>query len=101
MRRLPSKTHSRGKLWARRLRPRYFIDVDPRKIGQTIAGAPVISADDLAVRQRSDGGFVIVAVGALSRKRVPGSSWYAARDEIREQLRLAGLEELRDFICVA
>lgn len=90
-----------GKLWGRRLRPRYFIDVDPRKIGQTIGGAPVISVDDLTAQQRSDGAFVIVAVAALSRKRDQSSPWYAARDEIREQLRLAGLEELRDFICVA
>lgn len=92
-----------GKLWGRRLEPRYFIEVDPRKIGQTIGGAPVISADALSpgALLLEKGLFIIVAVASLSRKRNAGSPWYAARDEIRQQLRMSGFEELRDFICVA
>ncbi len=90
-----------GKLWGRRLRPRHFIEIDPRKIGQTTDGATVISADDLPARYRLERLFVIVAVASLSRKRDQSSPWYSARDEIREELRKAGLDELRDFICVA
>ena len=87
-----------GKLWGRRLSPRYFIEVDPRKVGQTIAGAPVISNEELS---KVDGFFVIVAVASLSRMRDERTRWRAARDEIREQLTASGFEEMRDFICVA
>jgi len=87
-----------GKLWGRRLSPRVYIEVDPRKIGQTIGGARVLSSEDLG---SIDGYFVIVAVASLSRNRDEISPWRAARDEIRDQLTAAGFEELVDFICVA
>lgn len=87
-----------GKLWSRRLSPRYFIDVDPRKVGQTIAGAPVISNEELG---RIAGFFVIVAVASLSRSRDERTPWRAAREEIRDQLTASGFEEVEDFVCVA
>lgn len=87
-----------GKLWGRKLSPRYFIEVDPRKVGQTIAGATVIASDQLA---RIEGFFVIVAVASLSRTRDASDPWRAAREEIRDELAAAGFEEMRDFICVA
>lgn len=87
-----------GKLWGRKLSPRYFIEVDPRKVGQTIAGATVIASDQLA---RIEGFFVLVAVASLSCTRDAGDPWRAAREEIRDELTAAGFEEMRDFICVA
>ena len=87
-----------GKLWGRKLSTRYFIEVDPRKVGQTIAGASVIASDQLA---RVEGFFVIVAVASLSRTRDTNNPWRAARDEIRNELTAAGFEEMRDYICVA
>ena len=87
-----------GKLWGRKLSPRHFIEVDPRKVGQTIGGASVISSDELT---RVEGFFVIVAVASLSRTRNKNAPWRAARDEIRNELTAFGFDELRDFICVA
>jgi hypothetical protein len=90
-----------GKLWGRRLHPRYFVEVDPRKVGQTIGGATVVASDELA---RVESCFIVVAVASLSRARgddARGGKWRAARDEIREQLTAAGFDELGDFICVA
>lgn len=94
-----------GKRWARALvargrQVRYFIDLDPRKIGKKIHEALVVSPADL---ERLRGTFVLVAVGALSRHRTQTTEdrWMAARDEIREQLEDAGFEERRDFICIA
>ncbi|GMR22023.1 MAG: glycosyltransferase [Acidobacteriota bacterium] len=87
-----------GKLWGRRLWPRYFIEVDPRKVGQTIGGASVIASDELT---RVEGFFVIVAVASLSRTRDENAPWRAARDEIRNELTAAGFEENRDSMCVA
>jgi cellulose synthase/poly-beta-1,6-N-acetylglucosamine synthase-like glycosyltransferase len=64
-----------------------FIDLDSRKIGQTIHGAPV-----LAPERSHDfrGSFCLAAVGQ------PG-----ARQEIRTTLRDAGWREIRDFVAVA
>jgi GT2 family glycosyltransferase len=64
-----------------------FVEVDRKKVGRTIRGAPVISYESVeAVR----GLPLLVAVGA------PG-----ARDLIRAELCKRGFEELRDFRCVA
>ncbi len=94
-----------GKGWARALiergrQVRYFIDLDPRKIGKKIHDALVVSPSDL---ERLRDTFVLVAVGALSRHRTETTEdrWMPARDEIREQLEDAGFEERRDFICIA
>lgn len=71
-----------------------FVDLDPRKIGQRIAGAPVLSPEGFAERYPAEGGtagvYVLGAVGA------PG-----ARQEIRAALEATGREELRDFRMVA
>jgi hypothetical protein len=64
-----------------------FVEVDPRKIGRTVRGAPVVSYEHVA---RTRGLPLLVAVGA------PG-----ARDLIREELSRAGLREVEDYRCVA
>ena len=64
-----------------------LVEVDRKKIGRTIRGAPVISYEEV---ERVRGLPLLVAVGA------PG-----ARDLIRAELTKRGFEELRDFRCVA
>jgi hypothetical protein len=64
-----------------------FVDVDPRKIGQEIHGAPVLNAEaGLGI----EGALHLCAVGQ------PG-----ARDDIRGVLGAAGKTELRDFVAIA
>jgi glycosyltransferase involved in cell wall biosynthesis len=64
-----------------------FVEVDRRKIGRTIRGAPVISFEEVT---RVRGLPLLVAVGA------PG-----ARGLIRDELDRRGFEELREYRCVA
>jgi glycosyltransferase involved in cell wall biosynthesis len=64
-----------------------FVDLDPRKIGQTIHGAPVIDPDGLG---RFPDAFILAAVGQ------PG-----AREEIRAELKARGRREGTDFRAVA
>ena len=64
-----------------------FVEVDPRKIGRTIPGAPVLSYEEA---ERVRGLPLLVAVGA------PG-----ARELIRAELSRRGFEETRDYRCVA
>jgi hypothetical protein len=64
-----------------------FVEVDPRKIGRTIRGAPVVSHEEV---HRARGLPLLVAVGA------PG-----ARDRIRAALGRAGFREPDEFRCVA
>ena len=64
-----------------------FLEVDARKIGRTVAGAPVLSYEEAA---RARGLPLLVAVGA------PG-----ARELIRAELGRQGFEETRDYRCVA
>jgi glycosyltransferase involved in cell wall biosynthesis len=92
-----------GKGWAVRLQNRgfdvrYFVDLDPRKIGKCIHGATVIAASEV---HRLRGMFLVVAVGALSRLRDGDEPWLPARAEIRATLGQAGFTEGRDFVCVA
>ncbi len=64
-----------------------FVDLDPRKIGEVIHGAPVWSPDDFERRLAPDGRpYVLAAVGS------PG-----AREDIFRALRAYGLQEFRDF----
>lgn len=65
-----------------------FVDLDPRKIGQTVYGVPVLSqAEGLQLRGRA---FGLAAVGQ------PGG-----REELRNALRAAGWTEGVHFRCVA
>jgi GT2 family glycosyltransferase len=64
-----------------------FVEVDRRKIGRTVRGAPVHSWEEVG---RLRGLPLLVAVGA------PG-----ARDLIRAELRKQGFAEPADFRCVA
>lgn len=64
-----------------------FIDLDPRKIGHTIHGAPVVGPDDLP---ESGGTFCVAAVGQRG-----------AREEIRTALTTSGWRELEQFVVVA
>jgi hypothetical protein len=81
-----------GKSWARALLARdhellAFVDVDPRKIGQRVAGAPVLGLDALPLPA---GALHLAAVGQ------PG-----ARDRIREEAARRGLRDGCDLIAVA
>ncbi|GMW02742.1 MAG: hypothetical protein AMXMBFR84_38780 [Candidatus Hydrogenedentota bacterium] len=78
-----------GKEWLKEWpqRPLTVVDINPRKIGRVIHGAPVIAPDELPP---PGGPFVVVAVGA------PG-----ARDEIRSWLSLRGYMERRHYVFVA
>lgn len=64
-----------------------FYDIDPKKIGQKVYGVPVWDAAEVGERRAA---YLLVAVGA------PG-----ARDLIREELAVVGMEEPRDYRCVA
>lgn len=64
-----------------------FIDLDPRKVGQTIHGAPVVTPADAAAY---GGAYYLAAVASEQ-----------ARWEIRHYLTAARLDELRDFCAVA
>ena len=90
-----------GKEWARRLRPRFIIELDPRKLGQRVHGADVVAPEALLPELGRRGVFVVVGVAALSRRRSEDDPWYTARDEIRERLDAAGAVELHDYVCVA
>lgn len=64
-----------------------FYDIDPRKIGQRINGAPVKGAREVAHHR---GSYLLVAVGAAG-----------ARETIREELAELGFREPQDYCCVA
>ncbi len=81
-----------GKAFARELkaqglRLRAFVDLDPRKIGQEIHGAPVVAPAEI---DRFRGALAVAAVGS------PG-----ARDDIRALLDEAGWREMIDYCAVA
>jgi glycosyltransferase involved in cell wall biosynthesis len=64
-----------------------FVDLDPRKIGQEIHGAPVVAPSDITRYREA---YVVAAVGQPT-----------AREEIRAALRAAGLAEPEDCCAVA
>jgi hypothetical protein len=81
-----------GKRLARALepfgvRPARFVDIDPRKIGSTARGMPVVPVSALAA---PGGRFVLVALAARG-----------ARDLAREHLRGLGYVEGRDYLCAS
>jgi glycosyltransferase involved in cell wall biosynthesis len=81
-----------GKAFARALhsaglRIRSFVELNPRKIGQMIHGAPVVHYDNIGDPK---GAFAIAAVAGEM-----------ARAEIRATLQALGWTEMRDFCAVA
>jgi len=80
-----------GKRLARALevhgvRTRRFVDIDPRKIGRTARGAPIVSPE--ALRAGED--TLVVAVGVRG-----------ARELVRAHLVERGFVEGADFVCAA
>jgi glycosyl transferase family 2 len=69
------------------VRPALFLEVDAKKVGRTVRGAPVYGYEEAA---RARGLPLLVAVGA------PG-----ARPLIRAELAKQGFAELRDYWCVS
>jgi glycosyltransferase involved in cell wall biosynthesis len=78
-----------GKAFARELGEEVaaFVDVDPRKIGKTIYGVPVVATEDAP--QFSDG----FAIGAVAGEE--------ARAEIRATIAAQGRRDGVDFVAVA
>ena len=81
-----------GKAFAREVQAaggevRAFIDLDPRKLGQTIHGATVMGPDGI---HSLTGAFCVASVGQEG-----------ARDDIRASLIAAGWRESEDFVAVA
>lgn len=74
-------------LKAQKIKVRAFVELDQRKIGQTIHEAPVIAPEEL---DRYRGAFAVAAVGLPN-----------ARDEIRTALEGHGWTEGKDFVAVA
>lgn len=73
---------------AQGVRVRAFVDLDPRKIGQSIHGARVIAPEDVPAQR--DGAFILAAVSGPE-----------ARAEIRTALRQMGMTEGTDFLAIA
>jgi glycosyltransferase involved in cell wall biosynthesis len=68
-----------------------FVDVDPKKIGNTRRGAPIVSVEELPeIVEAADNPWILAAVSSRG-----------ARQLIRENLNSLGYEEGRDYICVA
>ena len=67
-----------------------FVDIDPRKVGRTARGAPIVDAEEGIARARRGACLLVVAVGAAG-----------ARDVVRARLAAAGLQEGRAFVCAA
>lgn len=80
-----------GRAWQRQLTDAgisvsCWVDVDPRKIGRSLHGAPVVSTDHLLALQDK----ILVAIGVRG-----------AREQFRELVKPLSLQEGLDFICVA
>jgi glycosyltransferase involved in cell wall biosynthesis len=81
-----------GKAFARTLTDagcgvRAFVDLDPRKIGQRVHGAPVVDPGEVGAFR---GSFCVAAVGQEG-----------AREQIRRELVATGWREMVDFCAVA
>jgi GT2 family glycosyltransferase len=71
--------------------PCAIVEVHPRRVGQTIQGAPVIAPAELPrVSAPGAGPFIIASVAR------PGP-----RAEVRQALAALGFQELRDYVCAA
>lgn len=69
------------------LTPEAVVDIDPKKIGRTLRGKPIVPPEWLAARTDA---FVITAVSSLG-----------ARELIRSRLNEFGFREGHDFLCAA
>ena len=68
-----------------------FLDINSRKIGQTLRGLPIYSANCLpSLWQQSSRPIILISVGS-----------HGARNLIRNQLQDWGLNETEDYWCVA
>jgi glycosyltransferase involved in cell wall biosynthesis len=68
----------------------FFGDIDPRKIGKTSRGAPIVEAEAAMKRARDEQAYFVVSVAT------PG-----ARDIVRSRLDRAGFVERRDYVCAS
>ncbi len=80
-----------GRAWWRALREEgirvvRWVDVDPRKVGRVLHGAPVSSADEVVAEQ---GMRMLITVGTRG-----------ARDQVRGWAVGVGFTEGQDFLCV-
>lgn len=69
------------------VQPIAVVDIDPRKVGRTMRGAPIIWPEELEPRREA---FVIAAVGSEG-----------ARELIRARLIEMGRREVDDYVCAA
>lgn len=69
------------------VQPVAVVDIDPRKIGRTMRGAPIIPPEQLADHPDA---FIVVAVGSEG-----------AREIIRARLSASGRVEVDDYLCAA
>jgi cellulose synthase/poly-beta-1,6-N-acetylglucosamine synthase-like glycosyltransferase len=69
-----------------------FLDIDPRKIGRTAYGRPIVAAEEY-LQTHHGGGEDPVILAAVGTR--------GARDLIRARLRKAGLTEGPHFLCIA
>jgi len=79
-----------GKSWRKTLQAlgvsvARWVEIDPKKIGQTIHGAPVVPIEELTTVQ----GPMLITIGARE-----------ARPQVRQFARQRGLREGIDFVCV-
>ncbi|HJV34561.1 MAG TPA: glycosyl transferase, partial [Geomonas sp.] len=80
-----------ARAWQRVLAPEgvrvcHWLDIDPRKVGRVLHGAPVLRPAELSLEGRR----MMVAIGLRG-----------ARDSFRQTARELGWREGIDFICVA
>jgi glycosyltransferase involved in cell wall biosynthesis len=77
----------RRALFAHGKRPSHVIEVHPRRLGETIQGAPVVAPDAIAELPRRP---LVASVAGAEPRRL-----------IRAHLEALGWTETRDFVCVA
>jgi glycosyltransferase involved in cell wall biosynthesis len=80
-----------GRAWSQvlareKIRVACWVDVDPRKKGRTLHGAPIVGLDDVSPGSRK----MLATVGVRG-----------ARIQVRRWARSAGFREWKDFLCVA
>ncbi len=86
-----------------------FLDIDPRKIGRTAYGRPILGAEDWLRTARTEGpaGAPVPSAPAVSSPAVSSPIVLAAvgtagaRELIRARLEAAGFREGTGFLCIA